>query len=159
YALRSIRKNPLLSGIVIVSLGLGIGANTPIFSLLDQLLLRLLPVENPHQLVQLATRGALFGASWGRGPDVLSDVSGISRFSRDRSIVGRTIYLNSQPMTVVGLSAPGFRGIEIGDATQVFVPMMMLRPMNPIMGQFSDLENRRSQWVGVFARLKPGVTM
>src|SRR5215469_4197217 len=65
YASRSIRKNPLLTGIVILSLGLGIGANTAIFSLIDQLLLRLLRVENPAELVQLAPRGPLYGASWG----------------------------------------------------------------------------------------------
>src|SRR5262245_54529736 len=65
YALRSIRKNPLLMAIAIISLALGVGANTAIFSLLDQLLLRLLPVHNPQQLVQLATRGPLFGSSWG----------------------------------------------------------------------------------------------
>jgi len=44
---------------------LGVGANTAFFSLIDQLLLRPLPVERPQQLVQLATRGPLFGSSWG----------------------------------------------------------------------------------------------
>ena len=63
YALRSIRKSPLVMAIAIISLALGVGANTAIFSLLDQLLLRLLPVDNPQQLVQLATRGPLFGSS------------------------------------------------------------------------------------------------
>src|SRR5262245_43582857 len=70
YALRSIRKNPLVSMIAILSLALGIGANTAIFSLLDQLLLRMLPVENPQQLVRLASRGEEIGATW--GPDMMS---------------------------------------------------------------------------------------
>jgi putative ABC transport system permease protein len=230
YALRSIRKNPLVTVIAIVSLALGVGANTAIFSLLDQLLLRLLPVHNPQQLVQLATRGPLFGSSWGedrlsypmyrdvrdrngvfsgvlayyatpvslghggrteriRSELVTGDyfqVLGVraalgrtftpednvrvgaepiailtydfwtSRFGRDRNIVGATIHLNGHPITVIGVSAPDFRGIEIGDATQIFIPMMMQSEMNPVMGEFSNLENRRSQWVGVFARLKPG---
>src|SRR5437879_6306512 len=45
YALRTLSKTPLVTMVVVVSLGLGIGANTAIFSLLDQVILRLLPVE------------------------------------------------------------------------------------------------------------------
>jgi predicted permease len=52
-----------------------------------------------------------------------------------------------------------FAGLEIGDATQLFVPMMMQRQMSPFMAEFSSLENRRSQWVSVFARLRHGVRM
>jgi len=54
-----------VTAIVIISLALGVGANSAFFSLIDQLLLRPLPVERPQQLVQLATRGPLFGSSWG----------------------------------------------------------------------------------------------
>src|SRR5262249_13345936 len=65
HALRSIRKNPLVTTVAIASLALGIGANTAIFSLVDQLLLRMLPVENPRQLVQMAPTGQEIGATWG----------------------------------------------------------------------------------------------
>jgi predicted permease len=53
YAVRALRGNPLFSAAAIVSLALGIGANTAIFSLMDALLLRFLPVRNPGELVEL----------------------------------------------------------------------------------------------------------
>ena len=55
FALRSLAKAPLLSLVVILSLGLGIGANTAIFSLLHQVVLRSLPVEKPEELVVLSS--------------------------------------------------------------------------------------------------------
>ncbi|MEZ5404149.1 MAG: ABC transporter permease [Bryobacteraceae bacterium] len=64
-AIRSLRKNPGLIAIAILSLSLGIGANTAIFSLLDQILLRMLPVEAPERLVQLAARGPHYGSNTG----------------------------------------------------------------------------------------------
>src|SRR5690349_19718514 len=51
YALRSLRANPGFALVAIVSLGLGIGANTAIFSLIDAVLLRPLPVREPEELV------------------------------------------------------------------------------------------------------------
>ena len=58
-------------------------------------------------------------------------------------------------MTIVGVSARGFSGIEVGDAPDVMVPMMMKAEMTPT---WNDLENRRSRWITVMARLKPHVT-
>jgi len=55
YAIRSLRRSPLLSVVVVLSLGLGIGANTAIFSLLRQIVLANLPVQHPEQLVLLKT--------------------------------------------------------------------------------------------------------
>ena len=53
YALRAMRRTPIVSAAAIVSLALGIGANTAIFSLMDALLLRALPVRSPQELVQI----------------------------------------------------------------------------------------------------------
>ncbi|HXG90425.1 MAG TPA: ABC transporter permease [Vicinamibacterales bacterium] len=61
YAFRTLERTPGFSFIVILTLGLGIGANTAIFSLMDQVLLRLLPVKNPHELVQLDGPGPFSG--------------------------------------------------------------------------------------------------
>ena len=53
YALRGMRRTPGFTAVAVVSLALGIGANTAIFSLINTLMLRMLPVEHPGQLVEL----------------------------------------------------------------------------------------------------------
>src|SRR5689334_11892854 len=65
YALRAIRRSPLFAAVAILSLALGIGANTAIFSLMDQLMLRKLPVRDPDQLVMLYQRGPHNGSNMG----------------------------------------------------------------------------------------------
>ena len=65
YALRLLRRNPGFTVAVVLSLGLGIGANTAIFTLLDQVLLRKLPVKNPEQLVMLYQQGTHNGSNMG----------------------------------------------------------------------------------------------
>ena len=64
-ALRSLRRSPLFATVAILSLALGIGANTAIFTLIDQILLRKLPVKSPGQLVMLFQRGAHNGSNMG----------------------------------------------------------------------------------------------
>ncbi|HZM49563.1 MAG TPA: ABC transporter permease, partial [Vicinamibacteria bacterium] len=61
YALRSFAKNPAFTAVVVLTLALGIGANTAIFSLMDQVLLRLLPVKDPNRLVILQGPGPFSG--------------------------------------------------------------------------------------------------
>jgi predicted permease len=66
YALRTFRKAPVFSAVAVLSLALGIGANTAIFTLVDQLILRLLPVRDPDRIVILAGRGRHYGGNNGR---------------------------------------------------------------------------------------------
>ncbi len=65
YALRTLRRSRGFAAVAALTLALGIGANTAIFTLLDQVLLRLLPVKNPQQLVLLTMRGKHYGNNWG----------------------------------------------------------------------------------------------
>ena len=55
YAVRVLMKTPVVTAVAIVSLALGIGANTAIFSILNALFLRSLPVRDPQQLVAIST--------------------------------------------------------------------------------------------------------
>jgi predicted permease len=68
YALRTLGKNPGFAIVAILTLALGIGANTAIFSLTDQVLLRRLPVRHPEELVILRSPGPSPGRNWNDGP-------------------------------------------------------------------------------------------
>src|ERR1700676_1157043 len=67
HSLRMLKRSPLFTSVAIASLALGLGANTAIFSVLDQVLLRPLPVKNPRELVLLTSpvpgRGSFRGDS------------------------------------------------------------------------------------------------
>src|SRR5947209_17609698 len=54
YALRQFRRNPVFTGVAILSLAVGVGANTAIFSIMNAALLKSLPVRNPQELVALS---------------------------------------------------------------------------------------------------------
>jgi predicted permease len=72
YGVRQLQSNPGFALAAVLSLALGIGANSAIFTLVDQILLRLLPVENPRELVQLRLLGGRFGSNDGDGQHTFS---------------------------------------------------------------------------------------
>ena len=232
FALRAFRKSPLFTGVAVLSLALGIGANTAVFTLLDQVLLRLLPVKNPRELVLLNMHGFHYGNNWGYNalsypmyhdfqannsvftgmfcrfgtdfslgfngqtervngelvsgtyfpvlgvgaavgrtftPDdnrvpgghpvaVLSYAYWKTRFAGDPAVVGKTIVVNGHNFTVVGVAQKGFDGVELGFVPQIFVPVMMRPQLMPLLDENFDFNNRRTRWVNVFGRLKPGVS-
>jgi predicted permease len=233
YAARMLRKAPLISAVAILSIALGIGANTAIFTLLDQILFRTLPVPEPDRIVRVSTQGFYYGGSLGTGRElswpiyselrdrnqafsglfalfpfrpavhaggpaevaemtdgelvtgnyfrtlgvgairgrVIGDeddrvpgghsVAVISyaywqrRFGSDPGIIGRSLSISNQPMTIIGVLEPGFDGMNLANASQVFVPLMMeglMIPPNPRMTEGG------LRWLKAYARLKPGIS-
>ncbi len=77
------------------------------------------------------------------------------RFNGDPTVVGRTIRLNGQPLTIIGVTAEGFQGTGVL-AGDVWLPLTM---MATLRSQSAEIfEDRRSNWLLIGARLKPGVT-
>src|SRR6188472_536008 len=228
---RSLWKDRAFALTALLSIGLGVGANAAIFSLVDQALFRMLPVRDPGQLVLLNWQGSFVGHGWGSSnlmsypffkdlhdqTDVFDGVFGrapttanvlfesstesvgaeivtgtyfpvlgvrprlgrLLNESDDRQpnahpvvvlsydywqkhlggredIVGRTVLVNTHPMTVVGVAAEGFHGIDWGEVPSIWIPTMMKKQATP---EFDWLLDRRGIWLHVFGRLKPGMTM
>jgi predicted permease len=65
HAFRGLYRSPGFVGVAVLTLALGIGANTAVFSVFEQVLLRSLPVRDPGSLVTLVTEGKYIGGSWG----------------------------------------------------------------------------------------------
>ncbi len=106
-------------------------------------------------------RGRLLGPDDDRVPGahavaVISSAYWQRRFAGDPQIVGRTLSINSQSMTIIGVVEPGFDGMNLATATQVFVPVAMDTAMR--RSATDRLAVRGARWLNVFARLKPGVT-
>jgi putative ABC transport system permease protein len=221
YGLRGLRRTPGFTIAAVLSLALGIGANTAIFSLFHTLMLRLLPVERPQELVSMYRTGG-----WGKGyvsyplfqeiakrtdlfngviartgvykvrftprPDarqqfaqrefvsgnyftVLGVTASLGRlfteddnrtpgghpvavlsydlwrnqYGADPAILGAKILLDEQPLTVIGVAAPGFNGVEVERRAEIWVPFMMAG------GKIND---PRMWWLWVLARRRPDVS-
>ena len=231
FAVRNLRRSPLFTLVAVASLALGIGANTAIFTIVDQLILRLLPVRDPQQLVMMWSTGPHMGNNRGsramsypmyqdyqqrasafsyvfcryQAPTSISFngrtervnaevVSGnffqalgvlpavgrvfspeqddrvykghpsvvlsysywVTRFAADPGVIGQKILVNNYPMTVVGVSAAGFTGLDPSRSPQIRVPIQMKPVMTP---GWDALGDRRNQWIQVFGRMKPGYTV
>ena len=86
-------------------------------------------------------------------------VLGWTAFQRDfggsPSAIGRTILVNAHPMTVVGVAPKSFRSVQVGFVPDVYVPMAMKPALTP---GWDALDDRRTRWMDIVARLKPGVS-
>ncbi|MFZ1944600.1 MAG: ABC transporter permease [Acidobacteriaceae bacterium] len=238
FALRSLSHSPGFALTAILTLALGIGANTAVFSVMNAVLLRSLPVHDPSRLVYLRTTnppkgtgtidwnqtfsypvydvlrnekgglapimayvplsGSKVAVRYGANPeeaegDMVSGTffSGLGvpiplgrgfsdqdesrhapvvvisynywtrRFSRDPDVLGKTLYVNALPMTVVGIASPGFEGLEAGSSTDFWIPLQNRRELNAWGNPPEDgkLYTSDPTWwcLQLVGRLAPGV--
>ncbi len=231
FSARSFLRSRSFAATTVLSLALGIGATTAIYSLVDQVILHPLPVREPERLVLVDWQGDQvangFG-SWnlmsypicrdlqlhdqifegvlcraattvtlstggehkpvaaeivsgtyfsvlGVGPAlgrvlakdddetpaasavvVLSNEFWRTQLAGASDVVGRKVLINHYPMTVVGVAAPTFRGIDVGEVPSLWIPASMSAQAIP---GFDGLLNRRARWMQVLGRLRPGVTL
>lgn len=80
-----------------------------------------------------------------------------SAFGGDPGVVGRTVVVNGETLSIVGVGPAGFSGTTIGAQPQIFVPLSMRWLMEPTVPR--NAENRLAYWIYAFARLRPGVTI
>jgi predicted permease len=237
-SVRAIRRFPFVTTVAVISLALGIGANAAVLSLINQWLLRPLPVSEPDGLINLSAPGpkpgsrscniagdceSTFSYPMFRdlelaAPEVLSPIAahrafdanladrgqtakamgtlvsghyfavlGLqpaigrliapeddrvidqspvvvlshdywqSHYSGRVDVIGQTIGVNAQPMTIVGVAPRGFDGTTLGWKPQVFIPLTMRWALQPARSR--DHDNRRSYWVYLFTRVKPGASI
>ena len=71
-------------------------------------------------------------------------------------VVGRKILINQHPMTIVGVAAPDFRGVDVGYVPVLWIPASMSAQAIP---GFQDLLDRRTRWMQILGRLRQGVTV
>ena len=79
-----------------------------------------------------------------------------TRLGADPSVIGQSITVNGQPMTIVGVAPRGFEGTTLGYRPQIYVPLTMRTALVPT---WRGYERRNSYWFYLFARLKPGVSI
>jgi predicted permease len=232
YAVRMLLRAPGFAATIVATLALGIGANSVIFSAVDAILLRDVPVTDPDTVVDVYTSsgGTLYSRSsfpdyfdlrdsgtfaslaaytdvpitmvangqpeplagelvsgnyfevlgvtmaLGRGftPDddrigspvraaVISHALWQRVFNADRSSIGRTIRLNSNAYTLIGVAPPGFAGPVLGVATDVWVPTALQPEVDPASaalrrsrGHPGKFDLRSSRGLRMAGRLPPG---
>ena len=79
-----------------------------------------------------------------------------TKFAADPGVLNRTIRINDQTLTIVGVAAPNFDGTTLGNKPLVYVPITLKGQMNPGWNAWA---NRTNYWAYLFARLRPGVAI
>ncbi|HEX6996888.1 MAG TPA: ABC transporter permease [Gammaproteobacteria bacterium] len=82
----------------------------------------------------------------------------LNQFGGDDGVVGDTLIVNGQPLTIVGVAPAGFSGTTVGVRPDVFVPLTLRWLLDPTMPR-EQAENRLSYWLYLFGRLRPDVSM
>jgi predicted permease len=229
YAFRQLRKSPGFAAIAIVTLALGIGVNTAIFSMVNGLLFSSLHTRQENRMLEIGSRqkgaqwqpqfslpeyealhsqtsevfsgvvgdaygldgmsmaankpdraftayvsgdyfdvlgvqpylGRLFhageGVTPGADPVVVLSYSYWKRhFAADANVVGKQVLLDGYPMTVVGVTAKDYHGVNTALTPQAYLPLAMIVPIESTpLSEYNKPTNRNLR---LYARLKPGVT-
>ncbi len=79
--------------------------------------------------------------------------------AEDPDVVGRVIIANGKPLTIVGVTEPRFRGHRLGDAADLWVPIVKWPELAPSSFAGLNIERRGWGWLSVFARVQPGTTL
>ncbi len=148
YAIRMIRKTPGASAIAVLSLALGIGANTAIFSLIDTMLLKLLPVRAPYELYQVAR-------NFRDRPSVSWDYPDYCAFrDRVRSFTGLAAYSSPQPLGLqVAGAASGDGGTELAYTSAVSGNYFDVLGVEPAIGHLLNAADDRQFGASPYAVL------
>ncbi len=77
------------------------------------------------------------------------------RFGADPSVIGQSALINGHPFTIVGVAPPAFQSAQMGYVPDIYVPMMMKKVITP---DADNLQERRSKWMNIIGRLKPGMS-
>ena len=80
-----------------------------------------------------------------------------SFFGADRNLTGKSLRLNGLNFTIIGVAPPGFQGLNVGNSTDLWVPITMVESLSP--GNKGWLEHRNYSWLYALARLRPGSTL
>src|SRR5207302_3467014 len=152
YAFRQLRKTPGFTTVSLITLALGIGANTAIFSLTDQILLRLLPVAHPEELVLLRSPGLSPGHNWTDGANVTTFSYPMYKDLRDRNQVFSGL-LARYP---VSLSVAGQGQSERADGELVSGNYFQVLGITPILGRVFDAQDETAPGANPLAVLSYG---
>src|SRR5262245_26025571 len=99
YALRTLRRSPGFAAVTIVTLALGIGANTAMFQLLDAVVWRRLPVANPHELVEIRVDDMTHArGTWLREASLTNPIW--EQLRRDRDVFAGLLAWADEPLEI-----------------------------------------------------------
>ncbi len=116
----------------------------------------LFPVLGVEPLLGRAIAPSDDGAPDAHPVVMLSAAYWTKRFGADRGVTGRRLLINGHPMVIIGVVPPTFRGLVAGNNPDLFVPIAMKREITPT---WYGLDDRRTSWLTLFARLKKGVSV
>src|SRR5438270_477453 len=134
YGCRTMTANKAFSALAILSLALGIGANTAIYSFMESILLRSLPVA------------------------VISFATSQNRFGGPQNAIGQPILVDNIPFTVIGVAPPEFFGVDPAVAPDLYLPLHTNVLLDGA-GAARMYGDGNFYWIEMMGRLRPGVSM